>query len=213
MVDIKSNELIFAFPDVNSSAELHVHFRHVDTPEESVPIIQEPIDGGILLAARGRLVMHLRPKVVPEEFLYGIEPQTIRYPFAVLVTVGGINALTGEPSSSLTRSPQNYFASPPQGGIDGYFVRGEVYPFQGCGEAPRDRIRLEIKVFPMKGEMWTHLMNQKRRCGWSPPVITGLTIAHGGERQCEPVYEDLCCIGDWDQSRGENATVWVKGRS
>jgi hypothetical protein len=154
--------------------------------------------------------MHLRPKVVGQEFWYGIGRQTLRYPFAVLVTVGGRNALTGEPSSSLNRSPQNYFASPPQGGIDGYFFRGQVHPFRGVGDCPQDRARLEIKVFPMKREVWANLMERRRMSGWYYPVITGLTITHGGERQCEPVYEDLCCFGEWEQSRGESATVWLK---
>jgi hypothetical protein len=154
--------------------------------------------------------MHLRPKVVYQESWYGTETQTFRYPFAVLVTVGGLNALTGEPASSLIRSPQNYFSSPPQGGIDGYFVRGKVRPFRSAGDEPQEKVRLEIKVFPMKGEVWEDFMRRRHLCGWYHPVITGLTITHGGERHCEPVYEDLCCLGEWDQRASESAMVWLK---
>jgi hypothetical protein len=199
MAELNKNKLVFAFPEVNPAAELCVHFRRADGSEEPVPIVNDPVDEGFLLAAQGPLVMHLRPKV--------------RYPFAVLLTVGGLNAITGEPSSSLIRSPQNYFASPPQGGIDGYFAGGRVLPFRGCEASQRDRTRLEVKVFPVKSETWEHWRYQKSLSGWSHPVISGLTLVHGGERKCEPIYEDLCCIGDWDQSRAAKASIWLKAGS
>ncbi len=208
MVNINGNELVFAFPDVDG--EMRVHFRRADLPGEVIPLIQEPAGEGFRLAAFGRAVMHLRPRVVDHQSSYGTEMQTMRYPFAVLVMMGGLNALTGEPTNSLIRSPQNYFASPPQGGIDGYFVQGEVRPFRGAGDELRDTTRLDIKVFPMKRDVWEELMGRRQMCGWYHPAISGLTINHGGERQCEPVYEDLCCLGEWDQQRGEIATVWLK---
>jgi hypothetical protein len=209
MTEIKDNNLVFAFPEVNRSAELRVHFRRVDTSPEPVPIVNEPVDDAFLLAAQGPLVMHLRPKVAFEEW-HGSGTQKVRYPFAVLLTVDGINALTGERSGSLIPSPQNYFVSPPQGGIDGYFVGGRVLPFRG-GEASRlDRTRLEIMVFPVKSQTWAHWIHQKGLSGWSHAAITGLTLVHGGERECEPIYEDICCIGDWDQSRGAKASIWLR---
>jgi hypothetical protein len=181
MFHIDDNELVFAFPEVNASAELRVSFRRADQPKEWVSF-SDPIDGGIAVAAGGRLVMHLRPKDVHQESSYRTGTQTIRYPFAVLVTVAGLNALTGEPSTSLSRTPQNYFASPPQGGIDGYFVRGVVHPFRGGAELPKERARLDLRVFPMKSETWAALMDRRRMCGWDHAVITGLTLPYGGER-------------------------------
>jgi hypothetical protein len=62
----------------------------------------------------------------------------------------------------------------------------------------------------MKGETWSALMDRRRMSGWVQRVITGLTLPYGGERQCESVYEDLCCFGDWDQSREESAMVWLR---
>jgi hypothetical protein len=166
-----------------------------------------------MLEGQGALVMHLRPKIAFEEFWCVTGAKKVRFPFAVLLTVGGRNALTGEQSSSLIRSPQNYFASPPQGGIDGYFVGGKVLPFRGGEVPPRERTRLAITVFPVKKETWDHWMFQKGLSGWRPPAISGLTLAHGGERKCEPVYEDLCCIGDWDQTRPARASVWLRAGS
>jgi hypothetical protein len=206
----QEHNLVFAFPDVNPAAELGIHFRRNDGSEEPVLVIDEPVDGGYMLQGQGTLEMHLRPKIAFEEHWYGSEPKQVRFPFAVLLAVAGRNALTGEPSNSLIRSPQNYFASPPQGAIDGYFVGGRVLPFR-CGEmSPWERTRLTIVVFPVKKETWDHWMYQKSLCGWSHPVISGLTLEHGGERQCEPIYEDLCCIGDWDQSRATKVSVWLK---
>jgi hypothetical protein len=213
MTEIRDNNLVFAFPAVNPSAELRIHYRRADASQALVPLVSEPIDGAFLLAGQGPLVMHLRPKVAFEESWYGSGTQKVRYPFAILLTVGGVNALTGERSSLLVRSPQNYFVSPPQGGIDGYFVGGRVMPFR-AGEASRpDSTRLEVKVFPVKSETWAHWMHQKSLVGWGHAAISGLTLAHGGERECEPIYEDLCCNGDWDQSRGAKASVWLKAGS
>jgi hypothetical protein len=208
MVEVNENELVFSFPDVNDGAVLRVHFRGAVSPEARVRILLPPVDGGLLLAAYCRVVMHLRPNDVGEDFRY---PSGVRYPFAVLLSVGGINALTGEPSSALVRSPQNYFATPPQGGIDGYLVGGQVNPFRGGGESSFHRTRLEIKVFPMKTEAFAYLEHRLRLIPGPGPSVRGLTLSHGGERQCEPVYEDLCCIGDWDQRRGEMALIWLDG--
>jgi hypothetical protein len=210
MIEISDNELVFSFQDVDERAVLHVYFRTAVQPEETVRIIQQPDGGGALLANQGRVVMHLRPKLVVKDLRY---PSGVRYPFAVLVTVGGRNALTGDISRTLLRSPQNYFASPPQGGIDGYFVDGQVYPFRTGGESSLNRTRLDIKVFPMKREAFAYLESRLRLIPGPGPPIQGITLRHGGERQCEPVYEDLCSIGHWDQNREERAAVWLAGRS
>jgi hypothetical protein len=63
----------------------------------------------------------------------------------------------------------------------------------------------------MKQEAIAYYKDQKRLIPGPGPKIIGLILLHGGERQCEPIYEDLCCLGDWDRSRGERAAVWVSG--
>jgi hypothetical protein len=213
MVELKNNTLVFAFPEVNPAAELCIHFRRGDGSGEPVPIVTEPVDEAFVLQGQGALVMHLRPKIAFEEFWYGSGAKKVRYPFAVLLAVGGRNAITGELSNSLIRRPQNYFVSPPQGGIDGYFVGGRVLPFRAGEVSPRERTRLAITVFPVKNETWEHWMYQKGLSGWTHPVISGLSLAHGGERSCEPIYEDLCCVGDWDQSRAATTSVWLRAGS
>src|SRR5205085_1110383 len=119
-------------------------------------------------------------------------------PFALLVSVGGKNAITGELSTTLMRSPQNYFTTPPQGGIDGYFLGGRVHPFRAGGEAAASQTRLEIKVFPMKAKAFAYLKRQLQLIpGSGPSPLRGITLQHGGERQCEPIYEDICGLGSW----------------
>lgn len=214
MVEVKGNELVFAFPDVSEAAVLRVHFRNIASPAVDVPIIHHA-DDRLLLGTVGPVAMHLRPGFVVEELRSrSSEPGPgLRYPFAVLVSVGGLNALTGKPSSVLSCQPQNYFSSPPQGGIDGYLVAGQVNPFRAGAEPHLNSTRLEIKVLPMKNKVWDYFMSRRALIPGPGPFLTGLMLKHGGERQCEPVYEDLCSIGDWDQDQAATGSIWLRGRS
>jgi hypothetical protein len=204
MVEITDTELVFAFAEVDEEAILRVHFCGADSPKERIPIRGSTREG-VRLATVGRFVMYLLPDVV--------RGWGVRYPFALLVSVRGRNAITGELASALGRSPQNYFSTPPQGGIDGYFLDGQVYPFRAAAVADANQTRLAINVFPMKSEALAHYKHQLQLIPGPGPMISGLTLMHGGERQCEPIYEDLCCLGDWDRSRKEQAVVWVGGGS
>jgi hypothetical protein len=154
--------------------------------------------------------MYLQPNGLRRGRLNG---SGVRYPFALLVSVRGRNAITGGVTTTLARSPQNYFSTPPQGGIDGYFLDGQVYPFRAAAETHANRTRLDFKVFPMKREALAHYKHQLQLIPGPGPRISGLTLRHGGEHRCEPIYEDLCCLGDWDQSRQEQAVLWVSDRS
>src|SRR5437868_15304504 len=115
MVDATDTDLVFSFLDVDEVATLAVHFCGVDSPKERIRIHGSPGEG-IRMATVGRIVMYLKPG----------------YPFAVLMSVRGRNAITGELATTLSREPQNYFSSPPQGGIDGYFLDVQVHPFRAA---------------------------------------------------------------------------------
>ncbi len=206
MLEVKDTELMISFPEVNDNAVLRIHFRSPESPEDQVSILQHESENRLMLDTVGPVVMHLRPS-------FNETGPGSRYPFVILLSFDGRNVLTDKRSTTLIRNPQNYFSTPPQGGIDGYFRDGKVHPFRAGAEPFLNDVSLEIKVFPMKNETWTHFMYQRTLLGWGHPVITGLTLKHGGERQCEPVYEDLCCIGDWDQSKQEQVTIWLKGQS
>jgi hypothetical protein len=209
MVEIEDTELAFFFPDVDEDAILRVHFCGPGACEERIKI-QDSDCGIIRLATVGRFVMHLRPSALSRAHLY----RPAWYPFAMLVSVGGKNAITGEGSTTLARNPQNYFITPPQGGIDGYRVGDRVYPLRAEARATASRTRLEIKVFPMKGKAFAYYKRQLQLVpGPGPSALRSITLLHGGERECEPIYEDICSIGDWDKDRAERALVWISGGS
>jgi hypothetical protein len=211
MVEVLTTELVFSFPEVDASAELRIHFQHAASPGRPIPIARQSVPTEFRFACAGRMTMQLRPKVVGQRSWPGWPTETLRFPFAIIASVGGLNALTGDRSNTLVRAPQNYFVSPPQGGIDGYFVGNSVHPFRITGDAALDSTRLDLSVFPMKAETWRFLMDRRRRCGGEVvDAIAGQTLTHGGERQCEPLYEDPCCLGDWDQNHVERATIWLR---
>jgi hypothetical protein len=195
MLEINETELAFAFPDVDEEAILRVHFCPADSPDQRIRIETAP-GATARLAAEGPFVMYLQPG----------------YPFAILVSVGGKNVITGVPSLTLVRSPQNYFTSPPQGGIDGYFRDGQVHAFRAVSESAVNQTRLEIRVFPMKSKVMDYFRFQTKLIpGPGPSALRGITLLHGGERHCEPIYEDICNIGSWDKDHEERALLWVGG--
>jgi hypothetical protein len=209
MVAINETDLVFAFPDVDEEAILRVHFCPADSPGQRIRIESAP-GAPVRLAAEGPFVMYLQPNLASRDCLY----HSLRYPFALLVSIGGKNAITGVPSRTLDRSPQNYFTSPPQGGIDGYFHEGRVHAFRAVSEAAVNQTRLEIRVFPMKSKTMAYFRFQTGLIpGPDPSALRGITLLHGGERQCEPIYEDICNLGSWDKDHEERALLWVGGQS
>jgi hypothetical protein len=64
----------------------------------------------------------------------------------------------------------------------------------------------------MKRKAMDHFRFQTRLIpGPGPSALRGITLLHGGERQCEPIYEDICNIGSWDKGHEERALIWVGG--
>jgi hypothetical protein len=209
MVETNETDLVFAFPDVDEEAILRVHFCPADSSGQRIRIEAAP-GAPVRLAPEGPFVVYLQPNPAHRDCLY----RSLRYPFALLVSVGGKNAITGVPSRTLDRSPQNYFTSPPQGGIDGYFRDGRVYALRAVNEAAVNRTLLEIRVFPMKRKAMDYFRFQTGLIpGPGPSALRGITLLHGGERQCEPIYEDICNIGSWDKDHEDRALLWVGGES
>ena len=208
MPEITHNNLIVSFPDVHDRATLRLSFRKADVPKETAELAARH-DGGFVLKSSGRLVLHLRPRPLAGS---DWEWRGLRYPFAVLISVAGTNALTGDVASTGLARPQNYFVTPPQGGIDGYLTGGEVHPLVSCGDAADDQTPMDIVVFPMKAEAFAHLEGKRQITPGFPPWGDHFLLPHRGERKCEPVYEDVCSLGDWDQNRQERITVWLHDR-
>src|SRR6516165_171020 len=106
MVEINEANLVFAFPDVDDEALLRVHFCPADSPEQRIRI-EGSSEAPFRLVAETTFVVCLQPNAAHRDCLY----RSLRYSFALLVSVGGKNAITGAPCGTLNRSPQNYFTS------------------------------------------------------------------------------------------------------
>jgi hypothetical protein len=90
-----------------------------------------------------------------------------RYPFAVKVGAGKINAVTGEPwVADLQADPQNYLVLPEQPWLDGFAVRkGVIRQFVamplGAGYSVEEQITgkpdiggIQLQVFPLRAEAY-----------------------------------------------------------
>jgi hypothetical protein len=208
MLEINQSDLVFAFPDVDEEAILRVHFCPTNSPTQRIGI-EGNAGSPLRLAAEGPFVMYLQPNDARRDCKYR---SLFRYPFALLVSVGGKNAITGVRFTTLERSPQNYFSSPPQGGIDGYFLESRVHPFRAVS-APLKQTRLEVRVFPLKRKAMDHFRWETGLIPGRSTSVSGYTTLHGGERQCEPIYEDVCGFGSWDRDHEERASIWIEGES
>jgi hypothetical protein len=208
MLEVARDNLTVSFPEVHDRAALRLSLRKAEAPKEIAPFASRH-DGGFVLGSSGRFVLHLRPRPLTGS---DWEWRGLRYPFAVIISVAGTNGLTGEVASVGLVRPQNYFVTPPQGGIDGNLAGGEVHPFVACGDAADDRMPMDIVVFPMKAEAFAHLEGKRQLTPGPPGWGDHFLLPHAGERKCEPVYEDVCSLGDWDQNYRERITVWLHGR-
>lgn len=208
MIDVTHDNIIVSFPDVHDRAALRLSFQRVDGLND-VATLRARHGGGFVLGSHGRFVLHFRPRP-----LTGIdwEWRKLRYPFAVVVSVSGTNALTGAVATPGLTRPQNYSVTPPQGGIDGYLDGGDVHPFVAHGNVADDRTPMDITVVPMKAAAFVHLERKGNLTPGPPPWGDHFVLPYGGERQCEPLYEDVCALGDWDQDRQERFTIWLHGR-
>jgi hypothetical protein len=180
MIELKSDSLVFTFPEVHPEAKLTIEFqrtlripdddndyplppglgcfplRHVDDFSENVP--NEWLRrGGVMLPMYQSEAMWLR------FHSNHIDGHDTSYPFAIQIAAGKINAATGEAwNNTLGRRPQDYVVVPEQPWLDGFCVeKGIVRQFVaiplGAGYSVEEQLTekaehggLQIKVYPMK---------------------------------------------------------------
>jgi len=141
MIQLKSNELVFAFPDVHEDARFTIDFqRTLRIPDDGSDYPLPPGLGSFPLAhvddhadrvpatwlTRGGIML---PMFQSEAMWLSFNPKRNHdrdsaYPFAVKVATGKICAVSGETwRNDLSRKPkQNYLAIPEQPWLDGYCV-------------------------------------------------------------------------------------------
>jgi len=235
----KQHELEFSFQEVHPQARLNIQLQrtlrspddgkdyplpaglgcfpvhHVDDHADRVP--------GSWLKRAGVMVPMHPTEALWLNFETALVESQGRYPFAIRVGTGKINAITGKPwGASLMRGPQNYAVAPNQPWLDGYAVGdGVVRQFvampMGKGYTVEEQITgsdnfggIQVQVYPMKREVF------ERRFPVRPPVRFSIAedpckfsiandtpdmgIAPGG-RIKQQVYEDEYELADWDQAQ------------
>lgn len=187
MIEINGNDLVFSFPSIHQCARLNISFQrtlripdddrtyhlppglgtfplvHVDDFEKNVP--EKWLEhGGVIMPMYQSEAMWI--------YFSGHHDPTRRstYPFAIKISTGKINAVTGEEyKSGLKKNPQDYVVSPKQPWLDGYCIKkGEIRQFiampLGEGYTAEEQITgeaehggLQITVYPMKGSRYDAL--------------------------------------------------------
>ena len=240
MVELIGDTLEFSFPDVHPHAQLRVTFqrtlripdngktyplppglgsfplRHVDDFAKEVPP-DWSAHGGVMLPMyqSEALWLHFQSD--------GVSGYDVRYPFAVKIAAGKINAVTGQPwSNGLHPDPQDYAVAPVQPWIDGFAVeKGVIRQFVamplGSGYSAEEQITgagehggLQILVSPMRREEFEQRFARRVAISafetdasmmvsrMSAPTAS-MGLAPGG-RMKQEIFRDPYGLDAWDTS-------------
>jgi len=239
MITVKDNSLVFAFPGVHRQARLTIEFqRTLRIPDDGedyplppglgqFPLFRvEELGGGAPAKWRetgGTVLPMYQSEAMWIHFDSTYLPgRGTDYPFAVKISAGRLNAVSGEPwRRGLHRGPQDYLVVPDQPWLDGFCVeRGMIRQFVamplGSGYSGEEQLvsgerwgGLRIAVHPMKRESFERLFPRLPRfpsrydaspgkcfaCCQSAP---SMGLAAGG-RMRQEVYEDGFKLSDWDR--------------
>ena len=233
MIEIQNDQLVFRFPEVHEDAVLRLNFqRTLRIPDDNRAYPLPPGLGGFPLnhvddygdRAPGSWGQHggvFLPMHQAEAMWISFDT---RYPMAVKVAAGKINALTGKRwRNELTKRPQDYLVVPDQPWLDGFCVqKGMVRQFVamplGEGYSAEEQLTgaaehggLQIVAYPMKAEVYEK--EQESRvdvCYAMAPVDASaeMGIAPGGLMRQE-VYEDYYGFDAWETSVRSRCFVHV----
>lgn len=237
MIELSHDALYFRFPEVHEDAEMSIDFqrtlripdddkvhylppglgsfplRHVDDFARRVPAAWVR-HGGVMLP------------------MYQSEAMWVhfsgRYPCAVKIAAGKINAVSGEDwRDGLHRDPQDYVAVPEQPWLDGFNVgEGVIRQFVamplGEGYTAEEQIKgsaehggIQVQVFPMKREAYEKRFPYGADSGMRSlvnhcmsPAKMDMGLAPGG-RMKQEIYEDPYRLDEWDLEHGSRCFVHI----
>jgi len=242
MVTLEQNELVFSFPELHPSAVCRVRFqRTLRIPDDnrSYPLPPglgtfplEPVEphaerlpaawathGGVLLPMYQAEALWLS---FSSESSSWEQP---RYPFALQIAAGKINAVTGQAWASASptapSTPQDYVVLPDQPWLDGFCVqKGLIRQFVamplGQGYSAEEQLTgagehggLQLIAYPMKRERYEALCQQAER--WASDLdglvlaapcseAPSMGLAPGGLMRQE-ITEDAYGLDAWDTTR------------
>lgn len=237
MISLRDNRLDFQFPEVHENAKLSIEFqRTLRIPDDNR---EYPLPPGL-----GRFPMFRVDDYtgkVPDKWqshggvfmpMYQSEALWIsfpggypfsRYPMAVKIATGKINAVTGEEwIDGLSVDPQNYLVVPDQPWLDGYCVtKGSIRQFVamplGEGYTAEEQITgevehggIQISVHPMKADVYKQPTPPFLRKVSMPMMVAdaSMGLAPGGLMRQE-IYEDEYGIDVWDTEVGSRCFVHI----
>ncbi len=242
MISLENGELVFRFEEVHPHAVCKVNFQRtlrIPDNEKEYPLppglgrfeLQHIDDLAAklpqVLVRHGGVVM---PMWQSEAMWLNFNGRHTRadYPFAIKISAGKINAITGEPwQEPLQREPQDYLVLPRQPWLDGFCVKkGLIRQFVaaalGQGATVEEQIAgqavdggLQIIAYPMKREIYEKL---RRHITFNTPVhchsgpvhskSVDMGFAAGGQMRQE-LYADPHGLDAWDQQHSSRCFVTV----
>ena len=238
MIELKNNKLKISFPEVHKDAETNIDLqRTLRIPNDgntyplpagfgSFPLKHvEDFTGSIPSnwKDRGGVMM----PIYQSEALW-INFTNYGYPMAIKIGTGKINAINGrEWSTSLNFRNQDYIVSSEQPWLDGFKIDKEnVRQFvaaplgddltveeQITGEAEFGGIQIE--AFPLKGEAWESILEERRRREKFAPRILYSKMANSemgfgmGGKISQKVYKDKYGEDKWDLQHSSRCFIHV----
>lgn len=246
MIELKHDELVFQFPEVHEDAVCRVDFqRTLRIPDDNREYLLPPglgcfpvehvEDHASRLPAEwighgGVLLPMYQAEALWINFSSGIGfRRGGRYPFAVKIAAGKINAVTGEEwSNELVKDPQDYLVVPDQPWLDGFCVqKGLIRQFVamplGQGYTAEEQISgaaehggIQIIVYPMKRDRYEAMLKRSAGvfdAGLCPSLelscaSVSMGLAPGGLMR-QKVYEDEYGYDAWDMSHSSRCFVHI----
>ena len=237
MIELKSDALVFSFPEVHSDAVLRVDFqRTLRIPDDGSDYPLPPGLGRFPLRHVDDFARRVSERWIERggvmlpmyqsEALWLNFTDTRGYPFAVKVAAGKVNAVTGDPwADSVNRDPQDYLVVPEQPWLDGYCVeKGLIRQFVamplGSGYSAEEQITgtaeqggIQIIAYPMKREAYERIRSRMAE-GPEPAAYEvacySMSVDMGlapGGRMRQDVYDDPHTFGDWDTKHANRCFV------
>ena len=234
MIELKKDVLKFSFPEVHRDAVFEVEFQRtlrIPDDDRTYPLpaglgrfpVRHVDDYGDVPAAWKRHGGVMLPMYQSEAMWLNFSSPR-RYPFALRVAAGKIDAVAGgEWSEGLRRRKQNYLVIPAQPWLDGYCVeKGIIRQFVamplGAGYTAEEQITgraehggLQLQAFPLKAEAWERMQKRWKREARSlfelsstammtrvESAAPDMGLAPGG-RMRQEIYEDRFDWDDWDR--------------
>ncbi len=240
MIELRHDSLRLSCPEVHEDAVCDVAFqRTLRIPEdnEAYPLPaglgEYPLQFTVDYADRAPKAWRVDPGVFLPMYQseamwmsFGGYRSASRYPFALKIAAGELNAVTGsEVVRGLSRAEQDYVVLPNQPWLDGYCVhRGYIRQFVATALTERDtgaepltveseRGGIRFTAYPMKREKYEELerieleLPDLEMCVMASPSES-MGLAPGGLMEQE-IYDDTYGLDAWDLEHAVECTLHI----